>query len=81
MSEMSDHAGAVPLTSEQPSRTYIDDDGVCWHVSERAFSPYDRRSGKSLIFASDLAVRRVRNYPADWHLLPELALIALSWGV
>jgi hypothetical protein len=80
-SEMRDHVGAVPQASEPRSRTYVDDDGVHWHVSEQAYSEYDRRSGCSLIFASDLAVRRVRNYPADWFSLPELELIALSWGV
>jgi len=78
---MRDQVGAGPQTSEARTRTYVDDDGTCWHVSEQPFSEYDRRSGNSLIFASDLAVRRVRNYPADWFSLPELELMALSWSV
>ncbi len=78
---MRDQVDAGPQASELPTRTYVDEDGVCWHVSEQPFSGYDRRSGSSLIFASDLAVRRVRNYPADWFTLSELALAALSWGV
>jgi hypothetical protein len=78
-SEMRDHVGAGPQASEPRSRTYVDDDGMCWHVSERPFAEYDRRRGTSLIFASDLAVRRVRDYPADWYSLPEPQLIALSW--
>ena len=78
--EMHDQVGAGPRASEPRSRTYVDDDGMSWQVSEQS-SEYDRRHGRSLIFASDLAVRRVRNYPADWFSLSELALIALSWSV
>lgn len=80
-SQMRDQASAGPRTPEPRTRTYVDVDGMCWHVSEQPFSEYDRRSGCSLIFASDLAVRRVRDYPADWFSLPELALVALSWKV
>ena len=60
-------------------RVFIDSDGVRWHVSERLFAPYDRRRGHSLIFASDAAVRRVREYPAHWHVLSDAELLALSW--
>ena len=35
----------------------------------------------SLIFASDAAVRRVRDYPPDWFDLPDNELLALSWRV
>jgi hypothetical protein len=80
-SQMRDQAGADSRISEPRSRTYVDSDGTAWHVSEQPFSEYDRRTGRSLIFASDLAVRRVRNYPADWYSLPEQALVALSWKV
>jgi hypothetical protein len=45
------------------------------------FSDYDRRRGLSLIFASDVAVRRVRSYPANWATLSDEALAALSWEV
>lgn len=61
-------------------RVFVDADGVRWHVSERLFAPYDRRRGLSLIFASDAAVRRVRDYPAHWHALSDPELLALSWG-
>jgi hypothetical protein len=33
----------------------------------------------SLIFASESAVRRVRDYPADWMELSDDDLLALSW--
>lgn len=80
MSEIRD----VDTTSRVPetrSRSYVDDDAQVWRVSEQPFSEYDRRSGYSLIFTSDLAVRRVRDYPAGWFDLPERELAALSWGV
>ncbi len=60
-------------------RVFIDVDGAQWHVSERAYADYDRRRGSSLIFTSDAAVRRVRNYPATWYDLAEVELLALSW--
>lgn len=50
-----------------------------WHVYERAFADYDRRRGPSLVFFSEGAVRRVRDYPADWIELSDEDLIALSW--
>lgn len=62
-------------------RSFIDDLGQTWLVTEQPFSEYDRRSGCSLIFSSELAVRRVRDYPSDWDTLSEPALVALSWRV
>lgn len=74
----------IPVQSSQdsstpPSRNFIDADGAHWVVYEQAFSDYDRRSGRSLIFNSDFAVRRVRNFPENWMQLSELDLIELSW--
>jgi hypothetical protein len=62
-------------------RSFTDDLGQTWLVSERPFSEYDRRSGSSLIFSSELAVRRVRDYPSDWFRLSDPDLAALSWRV
>ncbi len=62
-----------------PVRDFVDADGTRWHVSERPFADYDRRRGVSLIFASDAAVRRVREYPENWFSLSDAELIALSW--
>lgn len=62
-----------------PERAFTDADGVRWRVAERPFGPYDRRRGLSLIFSSDSAVRRVREYPANWSELSDEALAALSW--
>ena len=62
-----------------PVRVFVDADGTRWQVSERPFADYDRRRGLSLIFASDSVVRRVREYPANWFLLSDEELSALSW--
>jgi len=66
-------------SSTPPSRSFVDGDGVHWTVYEQAFGDYDRRSSSSLIFNSDFAVRRVRNYPANWLELSERELMELSW--
>ena len=63
-----------------PARIYTDADGQRWHVFERPFDKFDRRSGMSLIFESEGAMRRVRNYPANWMELSAEELSALSWN-
>jgi hypothetical protein len=81
MADSADGSSPIPIrTGEGLSRVFFDADGTRWHVSERPFADYDRRRGASLIFASDAAVRRVRDYPADWHTLSDADLLALSWG-
>ena len=62
-------------------REFVDADGTHWRVKEMPFSLYDRRRGRSLIFWSDGAVRRVRDYPADWHDLSDEELVRLSWKI
>jgi hypothetical protein len=79
MDNSRDDTAIAPSSPSVQSRTYLDDDGQRWIVSEKPFSQYDRRSGFSLIFSSELAVRRVRDYPDDWAALSDLALAALSW--
>lgn len=83
MSEQSGRAatGREDEAAEQPVRVFVDADGVRWSVKETPFSEYDRRRGVSLIFWSEGAVRRVRDYPADWQLLPDEELALLSWKV
>ena len=62
-------------------REFVDAEGTRWRVREMSFSHYDRRRGRSLIFWSDGAVRRVRDYPADWHELADHDLVQLSWKI
>ena len=78
---MVDMSGATESSSNARSaeRTFVDAEGVCWRVFEQAFADYDRRRGMSLIFASDGAVRRVRDYPANWSTISDAELIKLSW--
>jgi hypothetical protein len=63
----------------QAVRTFVDAEGVSWRVHEQPFSEYDRRKGRSLIFSSDGAVRRVRNYPPEWMSFTDAELSELSW--
>ena len=56
-------------------------DGVLWLVYELPPSPFDRRQTASLLFESDIAIRRVRNYPGDWRTLSDDELFALSWDI
>lgn len=69
------HAG----DAGQAVRTFVDAEGVSWRVHEQSFSEYDRRKGCSLIFSSDAAVRRVRNYPPQWTTFTDAELSELSW--
>jgi hypothetical protein len=50
-----------------------------WLVYELGPLSYDRR-GAALIFESESAVRRVRNFPPDWRNLTDEALDELSNG-
>ena len=63
----------------QAPRSFADHDGNRWQVYEKAPADYDRRSGASLIFASETAVRRVRDFPANWRTLSDEQLAELSW--
>lgn len=82
MSESSNaNESACTNSSEEHVRVFVDADGTRWEVHEMPFSHYDRRRGRSLIFWSDGAVRRVRDYPADWHELSDSDLALLSWKI
>jgi hypothetical protein len=54
----------------------LEREGRQWLVFEHV-RPFDRRSSPDLVFESDAVVRRVRNYPADWHRLTSDQLWAL----
>jgi len=54
----------------------VDAQGTFWHVCEVEFA-LDRRAGRSLLFESDVSVRRVRHYPAAWYDLPDDELARL----
>jgi len=80
MSDSTDRSSPARARSAAGTeRVFVDAEGTRWHVSERPFADYDRRSGLSLIFASESAVRRVRVYPENWPSLSDVDLLALSW--
>jgi len=59
-----------------PTRSVVDAQGIFWQVCEVEFG-LDRRVGRSLVFESDVSVRRVRNYPITWHELSDEELARL----
>jgi hypothetical protein len=64
-----------------PERVYRDEHGGVWLVREREIGP--TREGlarRSLIFETDCVIRRVYEYPPDWHVLPDADLRRLSQG-
>lgn len=67
-----------PLQADESRRTFTDEEGTFWEVREVKNPDYDRRGGKSLVFESLHAFRRVRNYPENWPTLSEAALADLS---
>lgn len=60
-------------------RQVVDAQGEPWFVFEHT-PDYDRRAGPTLVFMSELIVRRVRSFPADWLDLTDAALLEASWG-
>lgn len=54
----------------------VDAAGTFWQACEVEFA-LDRRTGRSLVFESDVSVRRVRHYPANWFDLPDEELARL----
>lgn len=54
-------------------------DGEVWTVYERVAGPDDRNRAPSLVFECRSAIRRVRDYPADWRSMSDAALRTLSW--
>ena len=59
-----------------PIRSVVDAEGNFWQVCEVEYA-LDRRRGRSLVFESDMSVRRVRNYPESWYDLPDADLAVL----
>jgi len=49
-----------------------------WRVYEYMGAP-PASCGASLVFESEGVIRRVRDFPADWHHLPDEELMQLSW--
>jgi hypothetical protein len=61
-----------------PEDSAADRENRRWTVREVVSTQYDRRDRRDLVFMSKDIARRVRSYPADWHLLDDDRLYALS---
>lgn len=56
----------------------ISADGLRWVVQEVAAPAFDRRGGTHLLFDGETIMRRVREFPANWHELGDDELYDLS---
>ena len=64
-----------------PRLCFVDSVGTDWRIYEVASVNVPVPRGRNcLIFESAQAVRRVWNYPANWHNLSSDELSALSWN-
>jgi hypothetical protein len=70
----------IILREAQSTAREIIVDDVVWLVYELPPMPFDRRRSSSLVFESDNAVRRVRNFPDKWRVLSDKELFSLSWS-
>jgi hypothetical protein len=70
----------APPLPDGPPRTFHDAVGNAWSVHEVPAGPVPwARGPHCLVFGSEVAIRRVWHYPADWRELPDAELEALSW--
>lgn len=74
-----DSPDSVTSTDSPAERFFVDGEGTRWRVFEQVNTVFDRRRSRSLIFASESAVRRVREFPENWITLSDDELLALSW--
>ena len=73
-------AGADRLMTN-PRLCFVDSVGTDWRIYEVASVNVPAPRGRNcLIFESAQAVRRVWNYPNNWHNLSSDELSALSWN-
>lgn len=64
-----------------PRLCFVDSKGTDWRIYEVAsVNVPSPRGSNCLIFESAQAVRRVWNYPTNWHHLSSDELSALSWN-
>lgn len=69
----------TPIANIRCNRPIVEVDRTYpWLVYELA-SSFDRWATPSLVFESEGAVRRVRNYPLDWRQLSDGELFSPSW--
>jgi hypothetical protein len=72
--------GIEALRAAQQAARRIVVDGAPWLVYELPAMVFDRRHGPSLVFESNSAVRRVRDFPTNLRAFSDDDLFALSWS-
>jgi hypothetical protein len=70
---------AALLAARRSARELICEEG-CWLVYEIPAPAYDRRRSPCLVFETEGAFHRMRDYPAEWRELDDAALLALRDG-
>ena len=75
---MAEQPNEIQQTQGEGKVRRISADGVRWVVREVPAPAFDRRGGTHLMFDGESVMRRVRQFPADWHSLPDDALYELS---
>lgn len=74
---MTDNPLRVADDASGDVRVIVTAGGQHWVVREVELSTYDRRT-RSLVFLTDGAMRRVRNYPVNWRQCSDAELLAIS---
>lgn len=67
--------GSIPL---RPRSREIVVGATVWRVYEHV-PQYDRRAAATLVFVSEGAMRRVRDFPPQWWDLSDDELLGVSW--
>lgn len=80
MSGKVDRPDSLAVSDSPCERSYVDPEGIAWRVFVQVRIYDTGRQGRSLIFASETVVRRVRNFPDDWRERANAELERLSWS-
>jgi len=73
-----DAGQSVASEVQDLTRTIVDPSGRVWFVRQVFAASYDRRGASSLVFVTDDAMRRVREFPDNWRELSDNELYAVS---
>ena len=68
-----ERTGGAPRT-----RVIVDDGGRIWTVEQLRAGPTDPIQKASLLFTTENLMRRIRQFPDNWHSLADPELYALS---
>lgn len=75
---MAEQPKEIQQSQDEGKVRRISADGVRWIIREVPAPPFDRRGGTHLVFDGESIMRRVRQFPVDWHTLTDAELYELS---